>query len=100
MSLPRLSEKEYRILDLLRSGVERFGLELVKASDGDLKRGTIYVTLNRMIEKGYLTSRQEKSPQDPGMPRRLYTITGEGLRALRIEDAAASAAAVEGIGHA
>lgn len=99
MSLPRLSPKEYLILDLLRSGVERFGLELVKASDGGLKRGTIYVTLNRMAEKGYLTSRQEKSPQDPGMPRRLYTITGEGVRALRIADAAASAAALGEVGY-
>lgn len=92
MDYPRLSGKEYLILDQLRSETERFGLEMVTGSDGALKRGTIYVTLSRMIEKGYVKSRQEKSPKDPGMPRRLYAITGEGLRALRVADAAMLAA--------
>ena len=92
MDFPRLSEKEYRILDLLRSSGERFGLQMVRESEGALKRGTIYVTLNRMVEKGYLTSRREKEPKDPGMPRRLYMITGEGVRALRAADAAEAAA--------
>lgn len=90
--MPRLSRKEYIILDLLRSGVEQFGLEMVKESNGSLKRGTIYVTLGRMAEKGYVTSRQEKKPSDPGMPRRLFSITGEGARALYVSDAAMMAA--------
>lgn len=85
---PRLSKKEYRILDLLRAGNEMFGLEMVNVSDGSLRRGTIYVTLSRMVDKGYVDSRQEKSPTDPGMPRRLYRITGLGASALRAEDAA------------
>ncbi len=93
MYVPRLSKKEYLILNLLRNGRECYGLEMVKKSDGGLKRGTVYVTLNRMAEKGYVKSRQEKDPKDPGMPRRLYSIAGEGYRALRAEDAAAAAAA-------
>lgn len=93
MSFPRLSEKEYLILDLLRSGKERFGLEMVRESGGKLKRGTVYVTLNRMSDKGYVTSRHEKDPKDPGMPRRQYRITGEGTRVLRATDAASAAAA-------
>ena len=102
MDFPRLSQKEYLILDLLRSGSERFGLEMVKESNGALKRGTIYVTLTRMVDKGYLTSRQEDSPNDPGIPRRLYMITGEGARAMRIADAAMAAAQVGtgGLGYA
>lgn len=88
MKIPSLSEKEYLILDLLRSGKERFGLEMVKESGGKLKRGTIYVTLNRMVDKGYVQSRHEKSPNDPGMPKRLYLISGEGERVLRSVDAA------------
>ena len=91
MSFPRLSEKEYLILDLLRAGAERFGLEMVKESHGSLRRGTIYVTLSRMVDKGYVRSRQEKDSKDPGMPRRLYAITGEGVRALRAIDAALAA---------
>ncbi len=88
---PSLPTKELVVLDLLRSGNERYGLEMVKASKGELKRGTIYVTLNRMTEKGYVSSRQEKSPNDPGMPLRLYMITGAGQRVLRSADAAMTA---------
>lgn len=91
MSYPRLSSVEQVILDQLRSGREMFGLEMVKASDGRLKRGTVYVTLNRMTEKGLVTSRQEKNPADPGMARRLYEITGHGQRVLNAVDAAAAA---------
>jgi DNA-binding PadR family transcriptional regulator len=32
---------------------ELYGLQLVAASRGRLKRGTVYVTLRRMEEKGY-----------------------------------------------
>lgn len=85
---PHLSEKEYLILTMLRRGGEQYGLEMVKRSDGALKRGTIYVTLNRMEEKGYLRSRREKAPTDPGMPRRLYQISGEGIRLLQATEAA------------
>lgn len=99
MSFPKLSAKEYLILDILRSGSEHFGLEMVKASDGQLKRGTIYVTLSRMADKGYVTSRQEKEPTDPGMPRRLYSISGQGSRVLNANDAA-KAAMSGGCGYA
>lgn len=84
----RLSKVEYAILDQLRYGKELFGLEMVKASDGALKRGTIYVTLQRMGEKGLLTSRQEKNDDQAGKPRRLYRITGLGERAVQAQDAA------------
>ncbi len=46
------SRTETLILDLLRQGRERYGLELVEASGGRVKRGTVYVTLGRMEEKG------------------------------------------------
>lgn len=92
MNVTRLSSKEYLILDLLRSKSDRYGLEMVKESNGKLKRGTIYVTLTRMDEKGYVRSRQEKSPNEPGMPRRLYSITGAGMKALHMEEALQSAA--------
>ena len=31
-----------------------YGLELVTESEGALKRGTVYVTLGRLEEKGYV----------------------------------------------
>ncbi len=100
MEFPRLSPKEYLILDMLRTGSKRYGLEMVKQSGGHLKRGTVYVTLNRMCEKGYLTSHQKRDPIEPGLPRRLYSITGEGARALRVADAAAFEASSGGLAHA
>lgn len=87
MNAPRLSSTERLILELLRGGQERFGLEMVSLSNGKLKRGTVYVTLSRMVEKGYVESRQEHNPKDSGMPRRLYAISGFGARALLAADA-------------
>ena len=75
--------KEMVILELLLAGDEMYGLELVDASRRRLKRGTVYVTLGRMQEKGYLESRQEPLPPGAiGLPRRLYRPTGFALRAL------------------
>ena len=83
--LPSMSRTESLVLELLR-GRERYGLELVDASDGKLKRGSVYVTLARMEEKGFVDSRQEeraggrqrpaaaavsRHPVRPESPRRL-----------------------------
>ena len=78
--VPRLSATERLIMDLLREG-ELFGLQLVDRSDGALKRGTVYVTLGRMQEKGYVESRTEPLPPGAiGLPRRWYRPTAYGLR--------------------
>lgn len=81
------SKIELMILRLLRGG-EMYGLEMVKASDGELARGTIYVTLGRMQEKGYVKSRQEKEETEAGLPRRIYQITGLGLQVMQASEAA------------
>ena len=76
---PRLSRKETAILALLIGKGEMFGLEMVEASEGELKRGTIYVTLQRMGDKGYIESREEpRSLPEIGIPRRKYLATGLG----------------------
>ncbi len=78
--IPRLSATERLILDLLRDG-ELFGLQLVDRSEGALKRGTVYVTLGRMQDKGYVESRTEPLPPGAiGLPRRWYKPTEYGLR--------------------
>jgi len=77
------SQKEALILRLLMGNAELFGLQMVEFSEGALKRGTVYVTLDRMEDKGYITSRQEeKLPGAIGLPRRLYKLTGLGQRVL------------------
>jgi len=58
--LPRLSSKELLVLDLLAARKPSYGLELVAESRGHLKRGTVYVTLGRMEDKGYLESEVEE----------------------------------------
>ena len=73
--LPRLSRKELVILELLVSKVEMYGLEMVKKSKGSLKRGSIYVLLSRMAEKGYVDSREEpRVYPEIGIPRRKYCL--------------------------
>ena len=82
--IPTLPPKERLILEMLVSSGPLYGLELVDRSDGDLKRGTVYVTLGRMEAKGFLTSEQEEMPEGAiGLPRRRYRPTGLGERALR-----------------
>jgi DNA-binding PadR family transcriptional regulator len=81
--LPRLTRVERQVLELLEREGELFGLQMVERSQGALRRGTIYVTLGRMQEKGYVESRQEPLPIGAiGLPRRLYRPTGFALRVL------------------
>ncbi|OFW41016.1 MAG: hypothetical protein A3J29_13500 [Acidobacteria bacterium RIFCSPLOWO2_12_FULL_67_14b] len=81
--LPKFSATERMIVELLTEHGELFGLQMVEQSGGRLKRGTVYVTLGRMQEKGYLESRQEPLPEGAiGLPRRLYRPTGYALRVL------------------
>ena len=82
--IPRLSAKETLILNLLAQKREMYGLQMVAASKGRLKRGTVYVTLGRMEEKGYVASRTEDAPDGAGgLPRRPYEATPHGLRVLK-----------------
>jgi len=92
VELPSLSRKEFLILDMLiQSGRELFGLEMVEASKGQLKRGTIYVTLQRIQEKGLVDSKPEpRTAPEIGIPRRLYKVTGYGQRVYRAYQAARS----------
>ena len=67
-------------------------LQLVEQSKGALKRGTVYVTLGRMQDKGYVESWTEKQPAGAiGLPRRLYRPTAYGLRVVAAWEAAARA---------
>lgn len=78
-----LSPKESLILQLLVRDKAAYGLELVAASRGRVKRGTVYVTLGRMEDKGYIRSHLEDAPPEAGgLPRRIYTPTPLGRQVL------------------
>ena len=73
-----------------------YGLELVAESKGVLKRGTVYVVLGRMQQKGYVEAEPEKYSDDSGLvPRRMYRATALGLRVLRAWTVAAESLAWE-----
>jgi DNA-binding PadR family transcriptional regulator len=80
----KITNTEAEVLQLLvaTSGSEMYGLEMVKASGGLLKRGSIYVILGRLEDKGFVESRKEEldSSVPPTAPRRLYKATGTGRR--------------------
>src|SRR5437660_5489307 len=81
--VPTLPLKESVVLELLLEKCSNgmYGLELVTKSKGKLKRGTVYVTLSRMEDKGYVESWQEESEADKErLPRRLYRPTGFGQK--------------------
>lgn len=77
----RLNASERLIIQLLDgqpSGM--LGLEMVKAANGNLKRGTLYIWLGRLEEKGVVESHPERTPSlFQGMfPRRRYRLSRRG----------------------
>jgi DNA-binding PadR family transcriptional regulator len=82
----RLTAKEREILKLLIGhGAEMYGLEMVARSEGRLGRGSIYVLLDRLEERGLVTSRlEDRPPGVGGVARRLYRPTGHGRRVFQL----------------
>lgn len=96
MQLPTLSGKERLILEQLVADGAKYGLQLVDDSRGRLKRGTVYVTLGRMEEKGLVSSQREAtSGEESAIPRRMYHATAHGRRVLAAWTSVARAFAME-----
>lgn len=80
----KISKTEFLILQIMiNHGADIYGLEIIRKSDNRIKQGTIYTTLSRMEDKGIITSTKEEEIQE-GLTakRRMYTITGAGVRAV------------------
>jgi len=70
-----------------------YGLQLVHESNGQVKRGTVYVTLFRMEEKGLVLSRAvPKAGRESGA--RHYRVAALGTR--RLADIEAVRATISG----
>jgi PadR family transcriptional regulator PadR len=81
------------LLSVLRVGEDAYPplvrTELETGLGRSVSRGSVYVTLDRLEAKGFLTSAE--GPTEPGRggrPRRMLSVTREGMAALR--DARAS----------
>jgi DNA-binding PadR family transcriptional regulator len=80
------TSREAVILGILTHG-ERYGREIrtlyAKEAGRSLPYGSLYVTLSRMEEQGFIASRQGESCHERGGNRRkYYRVTASGCRAL------------------
>jgi DNA-binding PadR family transcriptional regulator len=58
--------------------------EIERRSERTISRGAVYITLERLQEKGLLSSSPgEASPLRGGRPKRLFRVTPFGLRSMR-----------------
>src|SRR4051812_34604605 len=76
------------LLAVARLGDDAYGLalrhDLSERADRDYSLGAIYTTLQRLEDKGLLTSRaSEPLPVRGGRSRRHFRLTGAGARAIR-----------------
>jgi len=76
------------LLAALRLGEEAYGVRLMEELEGRagrrVSRGAVYVTLDRLEEKGWLVSSLSATGSGRGgRPRRIVSVTAEGLEQLR-----------------
>ncbi|MGW3105215.1 PadR family transcriptional regulator [Streptomyces sp. NPDC001100] len=75
----RLTKPTIAVLEALLAATDdspAWGLSICR--DADLGPGTVYPILDRLAERGWITSHEEAGPH-PGRPaRRYYELTGAG----------------------
>ncbi len=76
------------VLHLARTRDDAFGSaireEIERRSGRSVSRGSVYITLDRLEEKGLLQSRVGDASTARGdRPKRLFKVTAVGLRALK-----------------
>ena len=82
--LPKVSKTERLILEqLVNHPPGKYGLEIVNDSGGAVRRGSVYVLLERLEERGLIKcERNENTPKQGGLPRPIYSATGLGGKVL------------------
>lgn len=87
-STPSLGEFEQIVLlAIMRVGADAYGVTIhseIKSKTGrNPAPGALYTTLDRLEEKGLLTSRLgEPTPQRGGRPKRYFQINAAGIEAV------------------
>lgn len=83
-----MTAKERLILGLLGEHGELYGLQLVERSGGKLKRGTVYVRLDRLADRSLVGSRVVATDLGPlKLPLRVFFETPPGGTGERAEPA-------------
>jgi PadR family transcriptional regulator, regulatory protein PadR len=75
------------LLAILRLGESAYGVtiraEIAARTGRQIARGALHTTLDRLEEKGCLSSRMgDPTPQRGGRAKRFYAVTAEGLRSV------------------
>ena len=84
-----LGEFEYTVMAAaLRLDGEAYGARIIQEIEDTtgtrVKSGSLYITLDRLEAKGYVTSRvADPEPGRGGRPKRYMTVTPAGLRILK-----------------
>ncbi|MER5839554.1 PadR family transcriptional regulator [Streptomyces prasinus] len=79
MTAPRLTKPTIAVLEVLLAATDdapAWGLSICR--DADLGSGTVYPILDRLLKRGWVTSRTEADPHPGRPPRRYYELTGAG----------------------
>ena len=86
--MKRRTQKELEILQLLASNpAGLYGLQLVKLSEGRVKRGSVYVYLSRLKGDNLVSAKTSPAPEGyGGLARPMYKITGHGQRVIEAEE--------------
>ena len=82
-----LGEFEHLVLATALRLKDGYGAELVRELETrtgrEVRGGALYATLDRLEQKGYLTSRMgDPDPRRGGRPKRFVEVTPDGVRAL------------------
>jgi PadR family transcriptional regulator, regulatory protein PadR len=74
---------EMRVMQLLQDAPKGlYGLQIVERSNGAIKRGSVYVLLGRLEEKGFIDVTRTQEANHPGLPRPHYRLNAAGARVL------------------
>ena len=76
------------LLAVMRLGDDAYGVPIadtIEAASGrEINAGAIYITLDRLEEKGFVTSRLgESTPERGGRAKTYFKVTGQGVRTVR-----------------
>ena len=89
--MPPIAEFELRtLLAVMQSGLDAYAVRVHRELEERTKRpvaiGAVYITLDRLVRKGWLASKLgDPSPERGGRAKRFYTVTARGKVALRSE---------------